>query len=101
MSQASDNASMFATRADHNWLGQRARVAINAYAQGRRIDPTAEPELAAILYFHLIEIIDQVERNDLAEAGRRLANRRDDLIAAGVNPADLAIPIHPDDRELA
>jgi len=30
---------------------------------------------------------------DLAEAGRLLASQRDDLIAQGVNPADLAVPI--------
>jgi hypothetical protein len=30
----------------------------------------------------------------LAEEGRRLASQRDDLIAAGVDPAQLAIPLH-------
>jgi hypothetical protein len=29
------------------------------------------------------------------EEGRRLASQRDDLIAQGVNPADLAVPIAP------
>jgi len=33
--------------------------------------------------------------NDLAEQGRRLASKRDDLIAAGVDPSDLLIPLHP------
>ncbi len=31
----------------------------------------------------------------LVEQGRQLASRRDDLIAAGANPADLEIPISP------
>lgn len=31
----------------------------------------------------------------LAERGRRLASERDDLIAAGVDPGDLDVPLHP------
>ena len=31
----------------------------------------------------------------LREQGRRLASRRDDLIAAGVDPAELIVPLHP------
>lgn len=31
----------------------------------------------------------------LAENGRRLASQRDDLIAAGVDPAELPVPLHP------
>lgn len=31
----------------------------------------------------------------LAERGRRLASQREDLIAAGHDPADLPIPLHP------
>ena len=31
----------------------------------------------------------------LAEQGRRLASQREDLIVAGANPADLAVPLHP------
>lgn len=31
----------------------------------------------------------------LAENGRRLASTRDDLIAAGVDPAELPVPLHP------
>jgi hypothetical protein len=34
-------------------------------------------------------------RDELAEEGRRLASEREDLIAAGVNPAELAVPLHP------
>lgn len=33
----------------------------------------------------------------LAEEGRRLASQREDLIAAGVNPSLLEVPLHPDD----
>jgi hypothetical protein len=32
-----------------------------------------------------------------AEQGRRLASERDDLIAQGVDPADLTVPLHPGD----
>lgn len=35
------------------------------------------------------------EKADLAEQGRRLASEREDLIAAGVDPALLEIPLHP------
>lgn len=40
------------------------------------------------------------ERTQLAEEGRRLASERDDLITRGVDPADLLIPLYPqeDDR---
>lgn len=31
----------------------------------------------------------------LRENGRRLASQREDLIAAGVDPAKLAVPLHP------
>jgi DNA-binding helix-hairpin-helix protein with protein kinase domain len=31
----------------------------------------------------------------LAEQGRELASARDDLIAAGVDPAELPVPLHP------
>jgi len=36
-------------------------------------------------------------RDIIAEYGRQLANEREDLIAAGENPAEIAIPRHPDD----
>lgn len=32
----------------------------------------------------------------LAERGRRLASTREDLIASGVDPAELPVPLHPD-----
>jgi len=35
------------------------------------------------------------QSGDLAEQGRRLASEREDLIAQGVNPADLMVPLHP------
>lgn len=37
------------------------------------------------------------ESQRLMENGRRLASERDDLIAAGVDPAELAVPIAPVD----
>lgn len=37
------------------------------------------------------------DRSSLAEEGRRLASQREDLIAAGVDPTLLALPLHPDD----
>lgn len=36
--------------------------------------------------------------DELMENGRRLASERDDLIAAGVDPADLIVPIAPVSR---
>lgn len=97
MSLASDNASLFAQRPDAAWQGNQIRAAINTYARARRLDPDNEPELAAILYFALLEITDRAEKHDRGELGRQLANWRDDLIAAGVDPSELKIPIHPDD----
>jgi len=32
----------------------------------------------------------------VAEEGRRLASEREDLIAAGANPASLLVPLHPE-----
>lgn len=97
MTGASEFASLIATRPDHGWQGPQTRRAIRTYADSRRQQPDQEPELAAILYFTLIEITARVEKHELGEQGRRLASERDDLIAQGANPADLAIPIHPDD----
>jgi hypothetical protein len=37
----------------------------------------------------------QRQYHKLAEQGRRLASEREDLIAAGVDPARLAAPLHP------
>lgn len=34
-------------------------------------------------------------QGDLAEQGRRLASEREELIAQGVNPAELEVPLHP------
>jgi hypothetical protein len=33
------------------------------------------------------------------ERGRRVASEREDLIAAGVDPSELVIPLAPDDPE--
>lgn len=41
----------------------------------------------------------QRRRPSLAEQGRRLASEREDLIARGVDPADLEVPLYPDDEE--
>lgn len=38
-------------------------------------------------------------RDHLLEQGRRLASQREDLIAAGVDPADLLIPLAPLDTD--
>lgn len=37
------------------------------------------------------------ERDELAEQGRQLASEREDLIAAGADPAELEVPIAPID----
>jgi hypothetical protein len=44
-----------------------------------------------------VTVSDPVPGNpdDLAEQGRRLASEREDLVAQGVNPADLAVPLYP------
>jgi hypothetical protein len=38
----------------------------------------------------------EAERQALAEEGRRLASVREDLIAQGVDPSELPVPLHPD-----
>lgn len=58
-------------------------------------DDPYEDELPA----HIAESEQDPEYAALAEQGRRSASERDDLIAAGVDPAELAIPIHPADPE--
>jgi len=40
----------------------------------------------------------QIVTARIAEQGRRLASEREDLIAAGVDPSLLEVPLHPDDR---
>lgn len=42
---------------------------------------------------------DRSTHADLMESGRRLASKRDDLIAAGIDPADLVVPLAPTDPE--
>ena len=37
----------------------------------------------------------QRKYRSIVERGRRLASQREDFIAAGVDPADLLIPLHP------
>jgi hypothetical protein len=39
------------------------------------------------------------EREATREAGRRLASEREDLIAQGIDPADLTVPLDPGDGE--
>lgn len=39
----------------------------------------------------------ELERRHFAEEGRRLASLREDLIAQGVDPNELPVPLHPDD----
>lgn len=45
---------------------------------------------------HLTALLSDTPTGDLTEQGRALASQRDNLIARGVNPAELAIPIAPD-----
>lgn len=42
-----------------------------------------------------ITVLHESGDRSLAEQGRRLASQRDDLIAAGVDPSQLEIPLHP------
>lgn len=46
---------------------------------------------------HAVPFRTDVDSFSLAETGRRLASERDDLIALGVDPAELEIPVHPED----
>lgn len=49
------------------------------------------------LVWHVFERYDpETERQALAEEGRRLASVREDLIAQGVDPSELPVPLHPD-----
>lgn len=43
-----------------------------------------------------VEVSPSSGQSDLAEWGRVLASKREDLIAAGVDPAELVIPLHPE-----
>ncbi len=55
-------------------------------------------ESRAGLVWHVFGKHDpEAERAALAEQGRRLASMREDLIARGVDPGELLIPMHPDD----
>jgi hypothetical protein len=54
-------------------------------------------ESAAGLVWHVFAKHDpEAERQALAEEGRRLASVREDLIAQGVDPSELPVPLHPD-----
>lgn len=46
---------------------------------------------------HLAEVVIEHLRPSLVEQGRRLASWRDDLIASGVDPSELIVPVAPDD----
>lgn len=90
------------------------------YAGMRRVSRT--PELLVVTMGHEHVVYERVDDWDgnftgvyrynttrygteealgLAEQGRRLASEREDLIASGVDPAELAVPIHPDDGRKA
>lgn len=42
-----------------------------------------------------VDLPDETVDNDLLEEGRQLASERDDLIADGVDPAELKVPLAP------
>lgn len=48
------------------------------------------------LVWHAFAEPAPIDTTALAEQGRRLASQREDLIAQGVDPNDLPIPLHPD-----
>jgi hypothetical protein len=54
-------------------------------------------ESIAGLVWHVVAKHDpEAERQALAEEGRRLASIREDLIAQGVDPGELPVPLHPE-----
>lgn len=50
------------------------------------------------LVWHVFAENVRLDTTALAEQGRQLASQREDLIAQGVDPNDLPIPLHPDTR---
>lgn len=63
---------------------------------GEVFEPTGEMVVDTVLNEALV-YVKQPESTweSLLESGRQLASRRDDLIAQGVNPDDLVVPIAP------
>lgn len=60
-------------------------------------DPYSEPAAFGPAVEELREVLgpQQDEYVELLESGRQLANQRDDLIAAGADPTELAVPLAP------
>jgi hypothetical protein len=67
---------------------------------GTVFEPTGEMVVdsvtnEALVYMQETEAETPTTTAELAEEGRRLASRRDDLIAQGVDPSELKMPIYP------
>lgn len=84
--------------------GRAAQVYVKSRKIGPFILPSEGQTIADVL--HMLGVLALPEGQDaqtappvtsLAEEGRRLASEREDLIALGVDPADLVIPTHPGD----
>jgi hypothetical protein len=52
--------------------------------------------MAGLVWHVFAKYNPEAERQALAEEGRRLASVREDLIAQGVDPSELPVPLHPD-----
>lgn len=86
--------------------GQRYHQQLAALIAFGNTDWTSIAQLAAEAFTELTATFNRIaealaEEAGLAEEGRRLASRREDLIAAGIDPSLLAIPLHPDTTALA
>jgi hypothetical protein len=90
-------------------VGTGHRLPDDVYIIGSAVVPTFELvpsmlrggkdhiEARAGLVWHVAAKHDpEAERQALAEEGRRLASVREDLIAQGVDPSELPVPLHPD-----
>lgn len=62
----------------------------------RRAYALAVGVLAALRLHSLARRVELRYFRAAAEEGRRLASEREDLIAAGVDPTTLIVPIHPE-----
>lgn len=54
---------------------------------------------ASLKYARRADALFGLSSSALVERGRVLASMREDLIASGVNPADLSVPLYPESAD--